>query len=447
MKKLIKKIKTVVACMIFFALFAGCGKFFHYILVDDTTSFTRLTFHEMYEQDNIDVLFVGSSHCYRAFNPEVFDKELGMNTFNVGTSSQELDGSYMIIQEAAKYNDIKHIYLDLYYRMGVRGRRKDREYLTMTYIISDYLKPSLTKTRYILDASSNEHYINSFILARRNWQKFFDADYVHNLIQKKQSEDYKNYTSVYADAVWETEWYAGKGYVENSETVENWQFFSEEGWNSINLEEYSEDWKEELKDIISFCDKNSISLTLLSVPMPNFTTSAVGNYDEYVEMVENLIADTGVGVDYYDFNLCREEYFPNTSSLFKDVDHLNCYGGEAFSYLLAEFINGEITEDELFYDSFEEKMRNLEPTVFGISYFDDQRENGETSRKCKIVSNDNDHLEYEIILKPKDGDPYVVQEFSNNRFFELNPDDRGVCEITYRLRNLQDQVRTTELFY
>lgn len=113
-----KKIRYAAGGLIFLLLFVGCGQFLQYILVDDTVSYTRITFHEMYEQDNIDILFVGSSHCYRSFIPEILDEKLGKNTFNAGTSSQHLDSSYMIIREAAKYNDIEHIYLELYFNMA-----------------------------------------------------------------------------------------------------------------------------------------------------------------------------------------------------------------------------------------------------------------------------------------------------------------------------------------
>ena len=53
MKKMLRYVAAVIA---FCFLFLLCGKFFRYILVDDTSSYTRITFHEMYEQDNIDIL-------------------------------------------------------------------------------------------------------------------------------------------------------------------------------------------------------------------------------------------------------------------------------------------------------------------------------------------------------------------------------------------------------
>lgn len=437
-----KKVKHIIACLLFCLILRGCGAFFRYILTDDTASYTRIAFHEMYEQENIDSLFVGSSHCYRSFIPEIFDREWGITTFNGGTSSQNLDGSLMVIKEAARYNDIKHIYLELYYGVA-SASYKTRTEMTQTYIISDYLRPSLDKCKYLLDASTKDYYSNSFIIARRNWFKFFDARYVRDLVRKKGADAYKNYE--YAYVTGETEWYAGKGYVANKGIVENWNYFSTGGWSNINLDNVSEDWLHSLEEIIAFCDKKGISLTLLSAPMPNFLLAGAENYDEYVELVQSIIK--GTTVNYYDFNLCKETYFPNTSSLFKDVDHMNCYGAETFSYLLADFINGKISADELFYDSYEEKLKNLEPTVFGISYHDDKNEDGETVRNCKIVSTGNDRLEYKISFSTAEGELREVQDFSDNRFFAIAPEEHGTLAITYRLRDYPQEIGRVDVMY
>lgn len=437
-----KIVKFIVGSLMFCILFIACGKFFRYILVDDTTSYTRMTFYEMYEQDNIDVLFAGSSHCYRAFVPQILDSELKMNTYNVGTSSQHLDGSYMAIQEAVRYNDIKHIYLELYYAIAFTEEYKDRTEMTQTYIISDYLRPSLDKLQYLLNASTNDYYVNSFIPARRNWNNFFDADYVKNLIIKKQSDAYKNYKYTYITG--DTEWYAGKGYVANNEVVENWNYFSDSGWDNIDINSISDDWFHSLADIIAFCDKKGISLTLISVPMSNFLLAASENYDDYIKLVRNIIVDTDV--DYYDFNLCKEKYFPNTSTLFKDADHVNCNGAEMFSHLFGDFVNGKVSKDELFYDSYEEKLNNLEPTIFGISYHDNN-DSDKIVRECKIVSTCNENLEYKIVLTPNEADSYVLQDFSDNSSFTITPDEHGICTITFRLKDTSNNTQTIDISY
>lgn len=96
--------------------------------------------------------------------------------------------------------------------------------------------------------------------------------------------------------------------------INDWNYFSTTGWGSINLDNVSDDWLNSLSDIIDFCDKNDIELTLVAAPMPNFLVAGLGNYDEYVGLINGIIEDTDI--DFYDFNLCRESFFLNTSSLF-----------------------------------------------------------------------------------------------------------------------------------
>ena len=163
MKKVIIRIVSV---LVFCALLIFCGKVLRYLVTDDISFYTRIMIHEMYEQDNVDVLFVGSSHCYRSFVPEILDEELGVNTFNAGTSSQAMDGSFMLIKEAARYHDIQHVYLEVYYN-GMFEVYKERTQMTPTYIISDYLRPSIDKFLYLLNASGKEQYVHSFIVAGR----------------------------------------------------------------------------------------------------------------------------------------------------------------------------------------------------------------------------------------------------------------------------------------
>ncbi len=438
------KMKHIICFLLFCGLLVGTGKFFRYLLVDDTASYTRITFHEMYEQDNIDVLFVGSSHCDQSFIPDIFDEKLGLNTFNGGTSAQHPDGSYLVIKEAAKYNEIKQIYLELYFGLA-RHNYKDRTELTQFYIIADYLRPSIDKTLYLLSISPKEYYSNNFILARRYWTKFFDADYVKDVLIKKNTNAYKNYEYISNG----TSWYYGKGYLANSEkdAVRDWNFFDMRNPSTASLGDVSQDWVDSLEDIISFCEKKNIQLTLVSAPMSNYhlVRQGNGNYDKYITTVQNLIA--GTDVRYYDFNLCKETYIPNSSELFKDAGHMNYTGAKLFSTLFADFLNGEIPENELFWDSYVEKLAHLEPTVFGVSYYDSQTDNDEALRHCEVIATPDMNLEYEIILSPAEGEPYKLQDFSANRFFTLQPDEHGTVTVTYRPSSSPKETATCNITY
>ena len=434
-----KRAGRAVSVLVFCILFGLSMRFLGYLVNDDTKSYTRVAFHEMYEQDNIDALFIGSSHCYRSFDPDILDEKLGMNTFNGGTSGQKMDGSLMILKEAARYNDIKHVYLDVYYS-GAMDVRKNRTGLTSTYIISDYMKPSLDKLLYLLKASGPEHYANSFLKARRNWDKLLDPGYIRGLIQKKSTDEYKNFG--YKNLTGKNQWYVGKGFVSNDISVKNWDYFSKLEWRSKSVDRITDDWLESINGIIDFCEKKGIKLTFVVTPMSNFLLTAHGDYDDYLDYVRELIGDHDI--ELYDFNLCKEEYIPNSSEIFQDEDHLNGAEAEKFSALFADVMNGDISPDDLFYDSYAEKMDNIDPMVFGVMYHETDA-SGEQVRECRVIANKAESLEYEISFEPEDEEAYVLQDYSPETIFELDDKAKGILVIRYRASDTKETVDTVNV--
>lgn len=89
------------------------------------------------------------------------------NTFNAATTGQSLDVSYEILKECAKDNKIKEVYLELYYVINQENSYKERE-VGFLYNYTDYMKPSIDKYIYLLQATSKEYYANSFLIPRRN---------------------------------------------------------------------------------------------------------------------------------------------------------------------------------------------------------------------------------------------------------------------------------------
>ena len=462
-------LNIIISLLLFCTVFVLCGKIMRYLVTDDTRSYTRVTFHELYEQDNIDVLFAGSSHCYRSFVPELLDRELGLNTFNAGTSSQGMDGSMMVIRETAKYNRLQHVYLELYFNRAF-DTRKNRTQMTQTYIISDYLKASVGKLLFLLRASGPEHYANSFIVARRNWKNLFDPSYIMKLLKKKRTGAYKDYAYDYITG--DEEWYAGKGYVANRGTVEEDAFFSTAGWEAIRVDEISPDWVEDLNRIMDYCEKEKIPLTLIGAPMPDFLLAGVGNYDAYISRIRELIRERDV--DYYDFNLCRPEYFPQDIHLFKDTDHVNCYGAETFSRTFASLVNGDVSPEEMFYGSYQEKMERTEPSVLGVSYRDEadgqdrtdgqdgtdgqsgtdgqDRTDGQSGtdgqnilRHCRIVAAGAEPFEYEISVISEEGELIPIRGYSGDAGFTLDPELKGRCIIRYRNPDEKEKVQEVAL--
>ena len=245
-RTIVNLIKIVLFVMVFILIKKG----FEFILIDDADSYTRVTFHEMYEQDNIDVLFLGSSHCYRCFIPSIIDEGLYVNSFNAGSSAQTIVTSKLILQEAIKYNNINHVYLEVYYSKAFENRINSNP--TEVYIVTDYLKPSIDKAVCMVNTSSKEQIINAFIPARREWRELFSIKRVKNVVSSKITDDYYSYRCACDNPIEE---YVEKGYVANYTRIQNWNYCEAFSDKTINVSKITSDYKEDLNDIIEICKK------------------------------------------------------------------------------------------------------------------------------------------------------------------------------------------------
>ncbi|MFI3201662.1 MAG: hypothetical protein R3Y54_09090, partial [Eubacteriales bacterium] len=305
--------KIVLYCL----LLCGSAKYLNYILVDDTmNTIGRIMMHEMYEmEENIDVLFLGSSHVIGGVVPSELDGLIGEHIFSAATPIQTLDGSYALLQEVAKEHNVREVYLDLYYDIANQGRYVERNDLVAIYMISDYMDFSFNKLDYIFSASSKEYYMNSFFPMKRTSDKIVNIVYMLELVEKKQEYHYKTFQ--YNDEFMQ---YKEKGYWEHYTQIGEGSFFHEFSYGGIPDTIFGEDYLKSLEDIINYCANNHIKLTLYSVPMSDFLVSSVGNYDSYIVQV-NMLLETLEGIKYYDFNLCKEAFLDLKSTDFYDDDH------------------------------------------------------------------------------------------------------------------------------
>lgn len=380
-KKLQYCIKYILIIFVFGVALLGSNELLEYILVDDTSSYTRLTMHELYNQsENIDVLFLGSSHCYRSLDTNITDSIFEMNTFNAGTSSQSWDGSYALLVEAGKHNTLKKVYLEMYYEMA-GDIYSERTQMTKTYIISDYMRPGINKMKYLINAGNSDQWINGFIPARREWYRLFDFTYLEGVHKRKSQKCYKDFSYIQPS---EEEYYAGKGYVANTNCVGDSLFNSDTHFESAKRS-FSEDDIKSLEKIVSYCKKKGIELVLFSAPMPDFRLLDSGDYDEYIDYVTQFAKEHKIR--YYDFNLCKDPYFSYDIEMFKDTDHLNKLGAEQFSLLFSVFFTGKITDKELFYETYQDKIR-FSDKIYGIICEQRELENSTIKVTVEVIHGD-----------------------------------------------------------
>ncbi|MCR4907996.1 MAG: hypothetical protein K5985_04135 [Lachnospiraceae bacterium] len=389
-----RRVRILAYSFIFLALILLTQRGLKYILMDDVDSYTRVMLHELYHSpENIDVLFTGSSHCYRGVDPRVVDEELGVNSFNAGSSSQSIDGSLAMIREAAKHHNLKRIFLEVEFNTCLEIPFHDRSQLTSTYILTEYMPFSPDKLKYMLRASSIEKYPNTFLPLGKYKGMTEEIRRIPDILERKQSEEYRNYGYVNNSI----ERYYGKGYVGSEIRMDGTGFVSGEPYCELNLHNFSKDWRRTIHVIGDFCRDRGIELAFFCAPTTDFQLVGVENYDEFRRRFRELTSD--IGAEWYDFNLCRSEYLPLSDADFMDDNHINQYGAEKFSRLLGRFLAGGIKEEELFYDSYAEKREKEGEGIFGIIAQED-REAHAFSLSAVSDAPDN-RLSYEVFTLPE----------------------------------------------
>ena len=327
-------------------LLAGLVRGLNYLVVDDADSYTRLAMHELYTgEEPVETLFLGSSHCFRAYDPALYEALTGESAFNLGSSSQNYDTSYYLLKEALARHPVKKVYLDMYYAFLFIGR-EDRD-LVQANIISDYMRPSLNKLDFALHMSGAEHYTNTLLPFRRNWRLLGDWKYLEENLARKGQKSYKNYEPV----VHEEERYVARGFVSSSQRLKPEEITWWEKFSKIDLSGEDTFARSYVERIVKLCREEEIELIFVTAPSYEEYLEVVGPYDPAHAYIKELAED--YGVPYLDFNLCREEYLSLTADDYMDVDHLNGQGAQKVTETLAELANEPSLIDEYFVSCYD----------------------------------------------------------------------------------------------
>lgn len=412
---------------------------FLYVNYDDS-QWVRIIWREFYKEENIDNLFLGSSHVYCALNPYLLDELNGENNFSLSTSAQRLNGSYYLLKEANRRNSLSHVYLELNYELatGKEGEFTNPDNLMANWWNVDYMHFSFNKLEYMFSMCRKENYPETLLPFLRYKSRIFDLEYIREQVNGKHQEHYRNYEFSNTNEQGEVIEFYEKGY---------WYITRELSQSSLLLMQkdtlqekpLTEDAEAYLRKIIEYCKERQIELTLFSAPVYELDLLATGNYDAYVRQI-NQIADE-YQIDYYDFNLCKEEVLPlQSTDNFWDTIHLNSKGADIFTRVFFEVMqNGKET---YFHDTFEQKLVGSTERVYGLIY-----SNNTENRKFIVVSNRDEGLEYKITIISANGLEEVIQDYSSNKEFTIPYDTKGRCKIEVRRTDQNNPFQRMEIVY
>lgn len=426
----------------------------------EDSDWERALWHYFYESDGkIDNVYIGSSHVYSDINPLLLDEINGQYNFNLSSSAQRLNGSYYLLKEADKNNSLSHVYLDLYYTGSAKtDDSPDLDPISISsqwnWHNTDYMRLSLNKLEYMLSIGGPEKYIDIIFPFSRYRSNLDNWDYIEEMMEKKNSNEYFAY-ELYEDTTDRTyiEYLKQGCYYSVDEIADTKKLIAKD----IPMDEnpMGETSEKYLHKIISYCQRRDIPITLLVTPIETFQLINLENYDNFVNQVKSIAEE--YGVDFYDFNLAKEEYLSiQHTEYFRDDKHLNTAGAEVFTDFFAKVVSGTASENEkYFYSSFAGKLENEPPSVYGL-YYESAKSNGVDINEANsmediyimyISSNREKGMEYRIIITPEDGEQYMVQDFAENKEFTIPKGTHGICTIVARMENDPEQVQTFDIRY
>lgn len=391
-------------------------------------AWSRIMFHHLYESDqNIDNVYIGSSHVYLSNNPFVLDELTGENNHNVSTGMQHLISSYYLLKEVLADNKPKRVFLEMYYTpsTGVLGDYSNEYAILNMWRNTDYMKWSINKLQAIWDENPKSFLISAVLPFTRYRQYLFDVDYIRGRHVEKGTDEHRafKYRQETERGVKE---YQEKGYYYTDWEIVNPVYEAERTEQQMNM---SADAEKYLRKIITLCQKKGIEITLYATPVYELQMLSVGNYDIYREKVAQIAQE--YGIRYFDFNLIKDSYLPvQDVKYYYDPGHFNATGAEMFTRLFYELVYaGSDKAEDAFYTTYEEKLASLPDKTWGVYYSTD----GNGKKVYTLAVSGMSEKTYKIMVTPDEGEAYMLQDFDSNKVFRIENGGSGKVQIETKL--------------
>lgn len=394
----------------------------------------RILWKSFYEQDNIDNVFIGSSHVYCDVNPFILDEINGKNNFDLSVGSLTVNSSYYLLKEVDRVYDLSDVYVELYYVPNT-GNVINQHWRSI-----NYLKPSPVKLEWMFEKKESSTLLESLIPFIRYRSELFNSEFIKKVHEQKNSENWKNYKYIVETDAGIDE-YMEKGFWRTDYTIETANaYLYKTQTNLLTMSDYNCEY---LRKIMTYCKKNNIKLKFFISPIYETQILSSGDYDAYYRQVLS-IAQEG-NIELYDFNLCKAEYLDIMhQEFFSDNGHLNETGASIYTPFLWKVLSNSYEDNKDFFcDSYDEKISLDAPELYGIYY-----EPCDAGKNCTFASNTDSELEYAITYISEEGESVVLQDFSDNKNFLISDEiSGGKLHAEARIKNTNKIVSAFDIKY
>lgn len=278
-------------------------------------------FYEI-EPNTLDLIFIGSSHSYCSFDPEIIDGVLGTNSFNFGSPLQYADSSYYVLKEVLKYHKPEVVVFEIYWDMiddefelkqadtvisAIDNEEFEKDFVRNAFPLNELVKYLFKPVRYQQDVFN---YWNKELKEK--------AEEKISLIEEEKVTSpgvsyHRSRGFIYSDII-----------IPESEFYETNQFVGFDGakW------EFDATQKSYIEKLVELSKDEGIEIIFVTAPIANVSMEYIENYQALHEKIANLANE--LNVPYRDYNVVNMEKNLFVNENFRDDAHLNYSGVEIF---------------------------------------------------------------------------------------------------------------------
>lgn len=256
------------------------------------------------EKQNIDVLFLGTSHVINGVYPMELWNEYGIVSYNLAGHSTPIATSYWVLKNALDYTKPKVVVIDC---LDIRNVIKVSDNFDYTHICFDVFPLSLTKIQAVNDLLENNTEHNK-------WDLLFPFSQYHNRWNQLSSEDF--------NVVYNCE----KGAEMRVDLVSPVYHDKIPAGQKVTEDTLAMEY---LEKIIIECNEQEIEVLLTYLPFP-----AEASYQEEANRVYDIAQEYGVDyINFLDMDIVNYE-----TDCYDADSHLNPSGARKVTDYLGKYI-------------------------------------------------------------------------------------------------------------
>lgn len=298
--------KKCIAILIFCALlaFVLC-RVYRVLSWKDTTGDYLSSTSQLYHtpEHTVDVVFMGSSHCYCGVYPAVLWRDTGIAAFDMSVSGQDRASTVHMLTETLKTQSPKVVMIDAYGLLFDRNEIEGNVYRNMLSMKTSKNSVELVK-EYVEKEDQLDYLLRWPIVHTRFWE-----------LEKYDFIQYE--PSIYGRGAFFS-WH------ESTESAEG-------DWNVDQVGELSKENQEWLDRLIKASKENGFDLVFFVIPF-----KITREEQMKINAANAYLADRGI--DLLDLNPLFSELDLDPKKDFMDNKHCNANGAEKVTHYLQEYL-------------------------------------------------------------------------------------------------------------